>query len=153
MNTRLLLILLFVWPAAFARGEGDEGVLQASPNSISKSVQNTSPAYWNRVIAEQSEISKLKIGRTDFSVSGPLIDVLHRRQPEQDRSLGRRILGLPVVRLFVPRAMPQPPGGGKYFRWGQSDRPWTLVSENRGIGESDNPIRHESRAALISIDR
>ena len=153
MSTKFLLIPLFLWPLVFAHGEGGEELQQASPASISQAVRNTSPAYWDRVIAEQSRMSKLKIGRSDFTVGGPLIEGLHRRPAVQNRSLGRRILGLPVVRLFVPRLVSNPSSGGKYFRWGQSDRPWTSISENRGVGGDDNFIIHEPQAVLISIGR
>jgi hypothetical protein len=153
MSTKVLLTMLFVSSAMFAYAEAGTTASHTAPTSISKSDWNTNPAHWDRVIAEQSKMSKLKIGGSDFTVGGSLVEGLHRRPPEQNRSLGRRILGLPVVRLFVPQPMPYPPGGGKYFRWGESDRPWASLSEASDGTKSADPVKHESQVILISIGR
>jgi hypothetical protein len=144
----LLLASAFVAIAGEAQRESD---FAANINAPLK--WNTDPAHWGRVISEQSKPSALRIGKDDFKVTGPLIDGLRSRRSAPDRSLGQKILGLPIVRLFVPTPMPNPPGGGKYFRWGESDRPWASIAEASGGAGADNPINHEPRNSLISIRR
>jgi hypothetical protein len=52
---------------------------------------------------------------------------LHRYA--SDRSLGQRVLDLPVIRLLIPQRIPSAPGGtGHYFAWGDSSRPWTAIA-------------------------
>jgi hypothetical protein len=106
--------------------------------------------HWERVLREKSEPAGVQLGKSDYIVSGPLVDALHRKKAPADRSLGRKLLGLPVVRLFVPQPMPSPPGGGKYFRWGESDRPWVDIASGAPGGNS-NPVTHESRNNLFSV--
>lgn len=150
-KTSALAFLLVCTPLAHADGDKPESDAAAQINSPMK--WNTDPAHWDGLIKEQSTSPNLRIGKSDYVISGPLIDGIRKRRYSSDRSLGRKILGLPVVRLFVPQLMPYPPGGGKYFRWGESNKPWTAIAHAGGGAGADNPINHEPQATLISIGR
>lgn len=113
---------------------------------------NTNPAHWERMIEQRKASSALQIGKSDFTISGPLVDGVRRKRTSGERSLGKRLLGLPVVRLFVPQPMPSPPGGGRYFLWGERDQSWASISRAPApLGNTDNPIHREVSGSLISI--
>ncbi len=87
----------------------------------------------------------LKLGRSDYTVSGPLVDTfLTRRRASPDRSLGRKILDLPIINMFVPAPMPKPTRQGKYFAWGETDVPWSV--------RADRPIPGP-QGVLVSVSR
>lgn len=113
-----------------------------------------SPAHWDRILQVKSNSPPLRIGKSDLIVSGPLIEGLRRSRPGGERSLGRRILDLLIIRLAVPRPLPSTPTGGKYFCWGESDRPWGAVSGKAvSPGASDNAMFREPACLLISIGK
>jgi hypothetical protein len=121
-------------------------------NSSTSTSWNTNPAHWERMIEQRKTSSALRIGKSDFTISGPLVDGLRRKRFTGERSLGKRLLGLPVVRLFVPQPMPSPPGGGRYFCWGERAESWSSISKAPApLGNTDNPIHHEAVGTLISI--
>jgi hypothetical protein len=69
----------------------------------------------------------IALGKSDFVISGPLVQGFRRLPPEENLSRGRKFLRLPVIRLLVPGPMENPPGGtGKYFAWKseQCSLPW-----------------------------
>src|SRR5439155_22355596 len=103
-------------------------------------------------IVEKREFTTITLGKSDFEVSGPLIEGLRRRRSEADRNLGQKILGFPLVRLFVPQRMPSPPqSGGKYFAWRrESSQPWVSIAS--GAGVAAGPANHEPQA-LISLGK
>lgn len=124
----------------------------AELNSSTASTWNTNPAHWERRLEQRKESTALRLGKSDFAISGPLVDGLRRQRTAGERSLGRRLLGLPVVRLFVPQPMPAPPGGGRYLLWGERDQSWTSYSRAPApLGTTDNPIHRDSGTALISV--
>ena len=154
MKARLLLLLTISFgaaDAAFAREEPSH-FNSTTTTPKAQTQWNTDPKYWERVLRAPKDLPDLKIGKSDYVIGGPLIDGLRRRRPAPDLSRGQRFLRLPIVRLFVPQPMPSPPGGGRYFLWGESSRPWTAIAEGAAAGELSNPITHEA-PSLISISR
>jgi hypothetical protein len=112
---------------------------------------NTDQKYWERIL-EQPKPDGVKLGKSDFVVRGPLVDGVRRQRSPGPRSLGKRLLGLPVVRLLVPQRIPAPPGGGRYFAWGERDQSWSSFSAAAApLGNTDNPIWKEPKTALISV--
>jgi hypothetical protein len=152
MNAKSLLLLtvsLGVAGVAFARDT------QSSFNTATPTAQtqwNTDPKYWERFLHGANESPVVKLGKSDYVISGPLVDGLRRRRSSPDLSRGQRFLRLPIVRLFVPLPMPSPPGGGRYFLWGESSRPWSAVAAGAAAGDLSNPVTHEARS-LISLSR
>ena len=91
------------------------------------------PEWWQR--DWNREEMKLSVGKSDYVVQGPLVETftVYRRSDSQDRSLGQKILNLPIVNLFVPQPIAKPTGReGKYLAWGQRDQPWSTLAD-RGI--------------------
>jgi len=160
MNAKLLLSASFVSLAAIAHA-GDSPTKSSVSTSTSTTTSanartewNTNPAYWERVLIQKRDSQDLRLGRSDWRIKGPVVEGIRRQRSTGDRSAGQRLLGLPIVRVFVPQPMASPPGGGKYFRWGESDRPWVAIAEGAAPGGSTgNPVTHEARSSLISIGR
>jgi len=78
----------------------------------------------------------IALGKSDYVISGPLVAGLRKLPHEENLSLGRKFLRLPIIRLIVPGPMGRPPGGtGKYFAWRNDncDLPWT-VAASRPVG-------------------
>ena len=132
--------------------------LQAQETNQFKSVAEIAPwsskyeaTHPDRVLREKPEPSSIQIGKSDYAITGPLVEGLRRKKASPDLSRGERFLRLPVVRLFVPLPTPPPPGGGKYFRWGQTDRSWVHVASGAAPGIGSDAVRHESQMNLISV--
>lgn len=149
----MLIAILIISSATFAYAGESKGGFQSSSIPKSQSGWNTNLVYWNRVISEQTKSPTLRIGKSDFAVEGSLISGLSQRAVEPNSSVGRKLFSLPVVRLFVPQPVPYPPEGGKYFRWGESSRPWVSIAEAGGGAGADNAVNHEPQAVLFSIGR
>ena len=112
------------------------------------------PALKESVVTERLDSSHLSLGKGDWVVSGPLVDGLRQRRPTGDRSLGKRILALPIIRLFVPKPSPPPSDREVYFVGGESSRPWASISsEARRFGSPDNRLHQEGGCCLISLSR
>jgi len=160
MKTKLLLAASLVVLTAIAHA-GDSptnsGVSVSTSTSSSANAQtewNTNPGYWERVLIQKRDSQDLQMGKSGWVLKGPIVEGLRRQRSTGDRSAGQRLLGLPIVRLLVPQPMPSPPGGGKYFRWSDSDRPWVAIVEGAAPGSSsNNPVTHEARTTLVSIGR
>jgi hypothetical protein len=142
----LLVALFFFGPPAFAQNQSTTVTSASGPTAT----WNTNPEHWERVLRTPADSPPLKLGKSDWTLSGPITDGLRRRRSAPDRSLGKRILSLPIVRLFVPGPMPTPPGGGRYLLWGDSDRPWITVAQGAPAG--DPAVTHEAKS-LISFGR
>ena len=154
MNTRLLLPATLLALATLAQAEDSQTKTGVSTSATPRTEWNTDPAYWERVLVQKNESQGLRLGKSGWVAKGPVVDGLRRRRSMSDRSAGERFLGLPVVRLFVPQPAPLPPSGGKYFSWGESDRPWVAIATGAAPGSaSSNPVTHEARTSLISIVR
>ena len=153
MNAKLLLFTCFVAAGPFALARDARSPFDTSSTSKTQAASNSKQERWDQILIPRRESSDLRFGKSDLTLSGPVIEGLRRKPPSEDRSLGRRFLGLPVVRLFVPRSSPSPPDDGKYFAWGESDRPWAAIAERAATGRSSNdPVTHEAQS-LISIKR
>jgi hypothetical protein len=155
MKMKLLLpaILLALAPFAQAEAPQPKDGVSTSTSTPGRVEWNTNPAYWERALSEKRVFPELRLGKSGFVIRSPVVEGFRRQRSAGDRSLGKRLLGFPIVRLFVPQPMASPPGGGKYFRWGESDRPWTAIAQGSAAGDLSNPVRHEARTSLISIGR
>ena len=154
MNVKQLLPATLLALAALAQAEVSPPKSGVATSTTARTEWNTNPAYWERVLIQKGEAQGLRIGLGDWRVKGAIIEGLHRERSTGDRSAGQRLLGLPIVRLLVPQPMAPPPGGGRYFRWGESDRSWVAIAQGAApANSSSNPLTHEARTSLISIGR
>ena len=154
MNIKYLLPLTLLTFAAVAQAEDSSPKSGVATTANARTDWNTSPAHWERVLIEKRESQGLRIGKSGWALKGPIPEGIRRQRSTSDQSAGQRLLGLPIVRLFVPQPMDSPPGGGKYFRWAESDRPWIAVAESATLGKaSSDPVTHEARTNLVSIGR
>ncbi len=83
---------------------------------------------------EESGLPPIRLGKSDYVITGPLVDTFRPRL-DPPRTLGRKILALPVVNMFVPAPWPKP-GPTKYFAWGERDVPWSVTAERQRPGPS-----------------
>ena len=105
------------------------------------------PALWEKHLRPKSTASTIALGKSDFVIRGPLVDALRpvRRPVQSERSLGQKLMSLPIMNLFVPQPMPVPPGGDrKYFVWGERAVSWAE--------QADRDV-HGPQCALISVSR
>ena len=154
MKTNLLPLTILLVSVLSLRAEETQSTqskFNATASPKARAEWNTNPAHWDQIISQKRETPELRIGKSDYVVSGPLIQGLRRQRASADRSLGKKILGLPIVSWFVPQPMPSPPGGGKYFRWGESDRPWTAIASGAAPGSGNDAVTHEAKTSLISV--
>jgi hypothetical protein len=151
MKLRKYLFAAVCFAATGARAEetGASDRFKSAAEIAPWSSKNEMERY-EHILREKPEPSGIQLGKGDYVMTGPLIDGIRRKKLPPDASVGRRLLGLPIVRLFVPQPMPSPPGGGRYFRWGKSDLPWTAVAGGAVSTEAD-PVRHEAKTSLISV--
>jgi hypothetical protein len=108
----------------------------------------TDPAYWDQFITMHNEPPRYELGKSGFNVGGPIVDGLRFHHYPAGRSLGQKILDLPIVRLFVPGPMPTPPEGSGpgYFAWrGQR------TGRAYPASGSGNYVDHEPTGVLISV--
>jgi hypothetical protein len=144
----LLIVVSLLVSALCVPAQSDSVELKSSTPSN----RNTNPAHWERMLEQHKASSAHKNGKSDFTLSGPLVDGVRRSSSTGERSLGKRLLGLPIVRLFVPLPMPSPPGGGGYILWGERDQSWSSFSRAPApLGNTDNPIHREVSGSLISV--
>jgi hypothetical protein len=83
----------------------------------------------------KQNLSTISLGHSGFNLKGPLVYGFRRLPPEENLTRAQRFLRLPLIRLFVPGPMPNPPAsGGRYFAWkrDQSDFAWTTVASRPG---------------------
>jgi hypothetical protein len=128
MNAKLFL-LCFVSAATASAADPpaqfNSTVLRPIPITESMRLQN--------FLTQKPDISVITLGRSDFVLSGPLIEGFRRLPPADNLSRGQKFLRLPVIRLFVPKPMPWPDDGGKYFAWRNNSLPWVLASSRPAI--------------------
>lgn len=131
MHTKTLVIV-FTGCALALRAQEPPASLGASTEV--KPTTTTNPRW--EVPVEQ-RLPPLKLGKTDYIVSGPLVDTFRLKpRVQQERSLGRKILDLPIINMFVPEPWPKTTRQGKYFAWGERDQPWATTVERRPAGPS-----------------
>ena len=111
------------------------------------------PALWRELLNVKRDHPTVSIGRTEFLVGGPLVETIRRPRNWSNLSLGKKLLALPVINLFVPQPMPSPPsGGGKYFAWEATSQPWISLMGGAypGTGRFISADNHEPNA-LVSF--
>ena len=153
MNAKLLLFAGLVLAAPFALARDARSAFEATSSPDAQASVNSRQRRSDQLLIEKREARGVRFGQSGLMLSGPLIEGTRRQRPPAEQSLGRRILGLPIVRLFVPRPSPSPPEGRSYFVWGESDRPWAAIAEGAALRRSsDDPVTHEAQS-LVSIGR
>jgi hypothetical protein len=152
MNAKLFLLCLFPTAMAFAQ----DSAVQINSTSLPPVHWNTDAAHWDKWITERRSSAVVALGKSDFVLSGPIIEGFRPLHKSENLSIGQKILRLPVIRLLVPRPMESPPETGKYFAWrGESNRPWTAIAEggSAGGGPTDNFMNHRPQTSLISLGK
>ena len=129
MNAKPFLLCFISVSAAFAAdppGQYNATTLQPIPYS--------DPSRWRTLLIEKRDSPLIVLGKSDFTISSPLIEGLRPLRHAEGLSRGQRFLRLPVIRWFVPGPMEKPPGGtGHYFAWRNCDLPWTEAASRPGI--------------------
>lgn len=115
MNVKLFL-LCFVAVASAAAADGPTTTMQLN-TTLYPPPQSSDSLHAPIVITPKKDMPVIQMGRSDFVFSGPLVQGFRRLPPQEGLSRGQRFLRLPVIRLFVPQPMPNPPETGKYFAW------------------------------------
>ena len=111
-------------------------------------IQITESERFQALMAPKKGISPIAIGRSGFNFNGSLAYGFRRLPHEEDLTHAQRFLRLPLIRLFVPGPMENPPEtGGKYFAW-RSDEcsvPWTQAASRPSVvkGSEANPAVRE----------
>jgi hypothetical protein len=113
------------------------------------------PEWYRSVLVERPNTPVLVLGTKEYTVKGPLVDML--RPPKtsaSEESVDGKLRRIPILGLIVPQRMPQPPANkSKYFRWkGESPVPWHSVTQVSVAGCSgDNRIHVQPAGTLISV--
>ncbi|HMJ92220.1 MAG TPA: hypothetical protein VK530_20525 [Candidatus Acidoferrum sp.] len=90
------------------------------------------PRWWEAMRQKESGIA---IGKSDFTADGPVVRTLRRAPNWSEKSLGEKIISLPVISLFVPQPIniaPRERNSPKlsdYFKWGDLDQPWSNLGD------------------------
>jgi hypothetical protein len=115
MKTTVYLLCFVSALTAF----GADPATQAQFNAtVLKGIPLTEAERQKEFIEARREPPVIALGKSDFVISGPLVAGFRKLPARQDLTRTQRFLRLPVIRLFVPGPMENPPGGtGKYFAW------------------------------------
>jgi hypothetical protein len=100
--------------------------------------------------------SGIRINGGDFVLGGSVVDGLLARRSGTDQSLGQDILGLPVIRLFIPERLPSSSGDeGSYpARAEPSSLPWNAISTRApASGDFNSSFNDEPQSGFISLGR
>lgn len=122
MKTKVFLLCFVTALTAFAADPPSQ--FQAT---MSKSMPLTEAERQQNFLQARPDRPVIALGKTDFVLSGPLVQAFRKLPPRENLTRAQRFLRLPVIRLFVPGPMENPPGGtGKYFAWRTSEcsLPW-----------------------------
>jgi len=152
MSTKTLIAVIFISSMFIASAEDQQAGFDAYAPVKTSTEWKPNPALRRELLSVKPDQPTVSIGKADLVVSGPLVQTFRRSHGWSDLSLGRKILALPVINLFVPKPMPSTPGGGRYFQWGESSQPWIAVAQGAVAGDPSNAVRHEA-LGLISISR
>jgi hypothetical protein len=130
MNTKLFLLCFLSAATALAADPPTQYNATALPP-----IPLVDAARLQKLLTEKHDSPLITLGKSDFVISGPLIEGLRPLPPVKNLRLGQKILRLPIIRLFVPTVMESPPGTGKYFAWRNVDDnlPWEARSSRPGI--------------------
>lgn len=85
-------------------------------------------SHFNNMVTEKPSSPLVALGKSDFVITGPLVEGLRPLRTSEHLNVAQKFLRLPIIRLFVPGPMESPPGTGKYFAWRASDNdePWEV---------------------------
>jgi hypothetical protein len=152
MNVKLLWSSLIVALALPAQaGEPQQNTTVASPAAAEWTPDSR---LWQNLLTGRSDSpSSLRLGKSEFTLGGPIIQSFRPRPRSTDRNLGQKILDFPVISWFVPQRMPVPPGGTgpSYFAWGERHRSWADVAAGSPAGSSFSAGDTQAQSGLISF--
>jgi hypothetical protein len=135
-----MTVAVFLLAMAWAAHAGDDVSMNL------KSVEN--PRLRSRGV---------RIGDSRFVLGGSIIEGVIPRPVSANRSPVQDFLGLPVVRIIVPRRLPSPSGDketyGKYFAWSESSsRPWSAIAADASWGDDFlSPFKGEPKGCFFSL--
>jgi hypothetical protein len=146
MNAKLLL-LCFV--SAWSASAADPSVELNS--TVHRSIPLTESERMQNFITARRDAPVITLGKSDFVLSGPLVEGLRRLPHEENLSRGKRFLRLPIIRLFVPRPI-EIPQGGKYFAWRSDEcsQPWPAAA-SRLQADPTSPANMKNSISIISV--
>jgi hypothetical protein len=141
MKTKLIVaaaIVAFAAMTAQAQDPATQAEIVSPESQVLKrrSIDWDDPQWWE---AMQKKENTVQIGRSDFSIEGPIVRSFRRPRNWSQMSLADKITSLPIVGLFVPQPMYVEHRRLKdlrrsdYLRWGESDQPWSNIGD-RPIG-------------------
>jgi hypothetical protein len=136
MTANALLAVAFASFALTVGAQEKPAQAQFDTSTPKKTLDWDDPKWWQLMGETRQKLPSVSLGKSDFVVSGPLVDTFRARSKSwNERTLGEKILDLPIVSLFVPQPMPVSRGGGKYFAWGDRDKPWATVARRSVVPE------------------
>lgn len=145
MNAKTLAAVIIASFAFTMQAQQRPKAIDAATTTTKKPLDWNDPKWWE---ANRTNAAHITVGKSEFMVTGPLIETFRVARPSPDeRSLGRKFLDLPIINLFVPGPMPPVGNPGverKYFAWGDRGVPWTVLA--------DRPIPGP-QSSLISVTR
>lgn len=97
-----------------------------------------SRAWQDLLTGHVPSATSVRLGKSDFTLSGPILQGFKPRPRFEDRSLGQQILDLPVVSWVIPQRLDAPQGNAVlYFAWNApSSQPWIAVAGGRPAGSA-----------------
>lgn len=152
MNAKFLALALFFGATLACAASDVPAQTNTSLSSMPGTSWNTNSMLWLDLTSGTNQPSVLRLGNSDFTMSGPLIEGFRRQPASESRSLGHKLLSLPVVRLLVPQRLPSPPSGGRYFAWHDSRRAWTSIATGSPPGSGFDSLHNEPRSSLITVE-
>jgi hypothetical protein len=138
------LTYLFILAGAFfvARLSAQQLQVEAGHATVPKPLDWTDSQWWNVMRSREEGIS---LGRSEFVMRGPVVDLLRPRRPDVERrSLRQRFFGMPFVSPFSPRESGRPVQRVDYFAWGDRNTAWSALA--------DRPIPGP-QSALMTVSR
>jgi len=139
MNVKPLLFSLLAASTAFAA----DPPARYDSTAIVPPIPLNGESAWRPLLASKPEFQPITLGKSDFVISGPLIEGFRRSPRSENLSLRQKFLRLPVIRMVVPQPMEQPPGTGKYFAWRNVDctAPWPAAASRPDLMKGPGPVR------------
>jgi hypothetical protein len=123
--------------------------------SVRQAIPLTQAERQREFIESKHTAPVITFGKSDIVLGGPLVAGLRKLPPQENLTLAKKFLRLPVIRLLVPGPMERPPGGtGKYFAWRNDncDLPW-VVAASRPVAARGASVRVEPDSALVQLHR
>lgn len=121
MKGKLLLFSFGLAACAFA---ADPPALDHFDSNLLPPLSLYDRSNWQSLLTPKPYAPVFVLGKSDFVFSGPLAEGFRRLPPAENLSRGQKFLRLPIIRLFVPKPMPVPPEGGRYFGWRNCSLSW-----------------------------